>query len=289
MMKTLILSSFAALSATASFAETTYVNGSASFTKLSYAGDSIEVFALGTEFEQSIGNSVVGASFSNSTVDGDDYSTASVYGEYAISNGLRIVGSYGIDFSNGESTDTDYALGLEYDYNNYTFGVVHGVTESDGVSYAANLVFASYEKDNYEASLFFAVDEDDATATGVTVGFETDLFEIDGAYLTASDDTGDLSIYLISGDYKLSETFKVGGVYSYLTADGDVTIAALTAGYEVYENVWLEGSMGQISDGEDTIDTLGISLTYEFGNKGSQARQAEQAIQDTIGDNLWLR
>lgn len=288
-MRTLILSSVAALAATASFAETTYLNGSASFTQLSYAGDSVEVFSLGTGFEQSVGNNLVGAAFSNTTVDGDDYSTASVFGEYAISNSLRIIGSYGIDFSNGETTDTDYALGLEYDYNNYTFGVVHGVTENDGVSYAANLVFASYEKDNYEASLFFAVDEDDATATGVTVGFKTDLFEIDGAYLTASDDTDDLSVYLISGDYKLSETFKVGGVYSYLTADGDVTIAALTAGYEVYENVWLEGSLGQISDGLDTIDTLGISLTYEFGNEGSKARQAEQSIQDTIGNNLWLR
>jgi hypothetical protein len=211
-MRTLILSSVAALAATASFAETTYLNGSASFTQLSYAGDSVEVFSLGTGFEQSVGNNLVGAAFSNTTVDGEDCSTASVFGEYAISNSLRIIGSYGIDFSNGETTDTDYALGLEYDYNNYTFGVVHGVTENDGVSYAANLVFASYEKDNYEASLFFAVDEDDATATGVTVGFKTDLFEIDGAYLTASDDTDDLSVYLISGDYKLSETFKVGGV-----------------------------------------------------------------------------
>lgn len=286
-MKKLILASVALLPATGAFADTTYVNGTTTFTHYSSGGDSGEIFNLETSFEQSFGNSMVGATFSRTIInDEDDFWTASFNGEYTLQDDFIIIGSYSISFNDGERTFNSYSLGFQYGYDNYTFGAMHNVIANDSESNGTTNIFASYEKDSYNASLYSLFEVDGPTLTGLEVGYASDHFDINGAYFIVSGAVDASAAFSIAGDYNLTDAIKVGADLSVLTInDADLTNIALTAGYEVYENVWLEGSLGQVSIDGENADSFGVSLTYEFGNKVSQTFQVGQSIADTLGDN----
>ncbi len=163
-------------------------------------------------------------------------------------------------------TSSAYSVGLEYAPGRLTLGgYAHG-TDSGSTRLVA---YGGYEIS--EATTLAVEVERNGGSSGSNYRFFLD-HERGPLDLLVSAQTFDFTNATLSvrATYEVNPRFRVSGNLGYSGSGGGsaVGIYSVGAGYQIADNVWLDGSVGAIdSSSGSSLKQAGISLTFETGSR----------------------
>ncbi|WP_143515322.1 hypothetical protein [Pseudooctadecabacter jejudonensis] len=260
----------------ASAQEVNYTSIDGNYTNLSVSGEDANIFGLAGSIDYTNSGFVFNGGLSYTDFDGDiDVTVLSFRAGYEVSPDIIIFG--GANFLDTEGFDeTIYTLGAEASFGQFTAGLsFFQVDEDDADTFTA--VYGSYRvSDELEVAALIETDGDD-TITVLGADFDMGGTTVDATYTVDED----IYIFGVSGHYDFGNGFRAGG--DYATFDGEVDFIAVSGGYEVSENMWVDLSVGRFDlDGEE-VDTLGLEFTFETGGQTLLIDRAETVQARSLG------
>ncbi len=287
-MKTFLTTAIVAASAaTVTSAQSVeYLSYGAGFSQLTLEGNDLDLFGTGAALDYRNGDFLVNGAFALNRIsaDGDDATLTSfdVRAGYYVTPQIAVFGGITyFDFDDDDSLTT-YNLGAEYTSGPFTVALSYDDSEEENYD-ATTSLYGSYQvTEAFEVAFGYSDTDGDNT---VVLGFDYDDDVIE-AVGTITESDGETLVGL-AGNYDFGNSIRA--LASYASIDGDVDAFSIGAGYEVSQDMWIDVSVGQITDGGDTIDTIGFALTFETGRESlliDRAQTAQVRSLGTLGDLL---
>jgi hypothetical protein len=282
-LRTSLLATAASLAATGAIAETNYLYGELSYGQIDfvYGGPALNELDGSGAYEGSTGAFTYGADISYKKLSSDFYEyelkSYNVELGYAFTPSLSVVGGGGT-FNIYDQNLSTYYGGLEYAYNDFTFGL-GGVqrengTDTDETGYA----FVEYDNGTYSANIGYTKLEDSEVDVWVIgAEYESDRFELEMDSSTISFDGFTQGLITLDGKYNIRENVRLVAEVNHFhfdSFDTGITSYQIGAGYQIRDDLWLDATFGSQSfDGEKIFDTLNIGITIDTGKRKLRTRE----------------
>lgn len=252
----------------------------AGYTTLSDSGVSLDLVSAGAAGEYQAGNFLFNGGLSIDRLSGGgnsaDITQISARVTYLISPNTAFYG--GLDYADieGVSDATVYGLGAEYNANGFGVGINYSDPDVNGAE-ATTAIYAGYAVSD-DLELFAAYSSTDGEGVP-TIGLEFENETYDVAAVYSSNDG--IYIFSATGFYDFGNQFRVSGGYTEL--NGEVDLMSVGGGYEVSNDLWIDASYGQASGGGESIDVIGLSIVYDFGDETLLIDRAQNAQGKAFG------
>lgn len=279
-LRTSLLAMIASLAATGAFAETNYAEVSLSYNQIDLvgAGPEINERDFFGAYEGSTGAFTYGvdASYLKYTIDTSslEFKMFNIELGYAFSPALTVVAG-GNRFEYFNVTFDTYSAGVEYAYNDFTFGLGASQVDFGGGVDDTGYGFVEYDNDTYSLNAGYT-ELSGLDVWSVGAGYKTDRFDLEMDVVALVDDGSEQGLMTLDGKFNILENVRLVGEVNHYFFDFDedgVTRYDFGAGYQIRDNVWIDATIGgQSYIGEKMFDTMKLGVTFETGKRKLRTR-----------------
>lgn len=254
-----------------------FLSYGAGYTNLSVDGEDLSVLSLGGSVDYTNNGFVFNGNLNYVDLDGElDLTFIGARAGYFATPDLALYA--GIDYFDADGFDAEaFNLGAEYKFGAATVGLNFTEFNFSGSELITTLYGSYQTTEALELGLSIT---DDGFDTSVLLAADYDLGETE---LFAFYETIDgFDVLAVSGNYDFGNKFRAGG--SYVNFDSDVSLLAVSGGYEVSDSLWVDLSVGQAdAGGSENLDVFGLTLSYETGRETLLIDRAETVQTRALG------
>lgn len=255
-------------------------------------GEDVDINEFVAEIEYQTGQFLITGNIENRAFETDlfegDSREISVGAGYFITPDVLVGGTF-TSFDDG--IDDTTSAGAFAQFDNGQIGAALRIEQNfdtDDTAYFAYGAFEATPGLELSAGLVSSGEEDTGTSYVLAADYEQGPIDARG-YVFGNSET-DSSIFGVRGAYEFAGQFRgTAGFESGSGDDVDYTAYNIGAGYEVTEGAWIDASVGQIDfDGGATVETLGLSVSFETGNHVRLDRKFARDLREDLNSGAGL-
>lgn len=271
MFRTITVTSIVAIAASSAAADGLNY-GRYSYDYKSYSNDdedaSTGFFQVDLEYE--FNNFVLDGKFMNTAFSEDagdyDFQTTKASAAYRITP--EVLAGLGATYiTDGDFDTTTYEVFGQY--TNEQLGVALNITQNEDDDTFTTL-FGEYKVGSiFTLGMILGTSSLDDAGTDYIFLAEYNEGPINARSFYSSNTDAESGLFAVSADYQFSYAYRASA--SYMTSSGnanEVMSFDIGAGYQITEGAWVDATIGTLDfEGGDTLNTFGIALTFETGER----------------------